>query len=381
MPVHSSPLRVLSVLGTRPEAIKMAPVIRAVAARPESFTSLVCVTGQHRDMLDQIMRVFKLAPDVDLDIMRAGQVPSEVASRVLAAMPAVFRDIQPDVVLVQGDTTTTMATSMAAFLHGIPVGHIEAGLRTDDIRQPFPEEMNRRVTSLVTALHFPPTRRAQEALLREGVPAERIIVTGNTVIDALLQSRRANYRFSIPALAALDPARRVVLVTLHRRESFGAPMRAVCTALRRVAERHPDLTFVLPMHRNPSVRDVVLPALGASANFVLIEPLDYLDFIHLMSRSFLIVTDSGGVQEEAPALDIPVLVTRDVTERPEGVEVGAARLVGTDEARIVRTLEELLTDAQAYKKMAAAPNPYGDGRASERIVAAMLKWADTAAAA
>src|SRR5471032_847144 len=224
MPSHSLPLRVLSVLGTRPEAIKMAPVIRAVAARPDAFTSLVCVTGQHRDMLDQIMRVFKLAPDIDLDIMRAGQVPSEVASRVLAAMPAVFRDMRPDLVLVQGDTTTTMATSMAAFLHGIPIGHIEAGLRTDDIGQPFPEEMNRRVTSLVTALHFPPTRRAHDALLREGVHAERIVVTGNTVIDALLQSRRDDYRFSVPALAALNATRRVVLVTLHRHESFGAPM-------------------------------------------------------------------------------------------------------------------------------------------------------------
>ena len=305
MPRHSLPLRVLSVLGTRPEAIKMAPVIRAVASRPDSFTSLVCVTGQHRDMLDPIMRAFNLSADVDLDIMRPGQVPSEVASRVLGAMPAVFRDTRPDVVLVQGDTTTTMATSMAAFLHGIPIGHIEAGLRTDDIAQPFPEEMNRRVTSLVTALHFPPTKRAQDALLREGVPADRILITGNTVIDALLQSRRADYKFTIPALATLDAARRVVLVTLHRRESFGAPMRSVCTALRRVAERHPEITFVLPMHRNPSVRDVVLPALGGSKNFVLIEPLDYLDFIHLMARSFLIVTDSGGVQEEAPALDVP----------------------------------------------------------------------------
>jgi UDP-N-acetylglucosamine 2-epimerase len=356
-------------------------VIRALGSRPESFTSLVCVTGQHRDMLDQIMRVFNLRADVDLDIMRAGQVPSEVASRVLAAMPAVFRDTRPDLVLVQGDTTTTMATAMGAFLHGIPIGHIEAGLRTDNIAQPFPEEMNRRVTSLVTALHFPPTRRAQDALLREGVSADRIIVTGNTVIDALLQCRSPEYRFSVPALAALDPARRVVLVTLHRRESFGAPMRAVCAALRRIAERHPNLTFVLPMHPNPRVRDVVLPALGGSASFVLTEPLDYLDFIHLMGRSFLIVTDSGGVQEEAPALNIPVLVTREVTERPEGVEVGAARLVGTDEARIVGTIEELLTDPRAYKKMAAAPNPYGDGRASERIVAAMLRWADAAEAA
>jgi UDP-N-acetylglucosamine 2-epimerase (non-hydrolysing) len=375
------PVRVLSVLGTRPEAIKMAPVIRAIGSRPESFASLICVTGQHRDMLDQIMRVFHLVPDVDLDIMRAGQVPSEVASRVLAAMPAVFRDMRPDLVLVQGDTTTTAATAMAAFLHGIPVGHVEAGLRTDDIRQPFPEEMNRRLTSLVTALHFPPTARARDALLREGVPADHITVTGNTVIDALLQCRNADYRFSVPELAALDASRRVVLVTLHRRESFGAPMRSVCAALRQIAERHPDLTFVLPMHRNPSVRDVVLPALAGSSNFVLIEPLDYLNFIHLMARSFLIITDSGGVQEEAPALDVPVLVTREVTERPEGVEVGAARLVGTDEARIVRTAEELLTNPAAYQAMASAPNPYGDGRASERIVATILKWTEATAAA
>jgi UDP-N-acetylglucosamine 2-epimerase (non-hydrolysing) len=366
---------VLSVLGTRPEAIKMAPVIRALRSRPERFASLVCLTGQHREILHQIMRVFALTADFDLDLMRAGQLPSEVASRVLSAMPGVFREAQPDLVLVQGDTTTTAATAMAAFLHGIPVAHIEAGLRTDDIKQPFPEEMNRRVTSLVTALHFPPTPRARDALLREGVPADHIVMTGNTVIDALLQSHRPGYRFSVPALAALDASRRLILVTLHRRESFGAPMRSVCAALRRIAERHPELSFVLPMHPNPSVRDVVLPALGGIANFLLIEPLDYLDFIHVMARSFLIVTDSGGVQEEAPALDVPVLVTREVTERPEGVEVGAARLVGTDELRIVRTVEELLTDTAAYARMAAATNPYGDGRASERIVAAMLNWA------
>jgi UDP-N-acetylglucosamine 2-epimerase (non-hydrolysing) len=374
MPVLSEPRRVLSVLGTRPEAIKMAPVIRALAAQPQAFTSMVCVTGQHRDMLDQIMRVFGLVADFDLDLMRPGQAPSEVASRVLAVMPAVFRDSRPDLVLVQGDTTTTAAAAMAAFLHGIPVGHIEAGLRTDDIRQPFPEEMNRRLTTLVSALHFPPTARARDALLRERVPADHIIVTGNTVIDALLQCRSAEHRFADPALAALDATRRIVLVTLHRRESFGAPMRSVCTALRRIAERHPELLFVLPMHRNPSVRDVVVPALGGSRSFLLIEPLDYLDFIHIMARSLLIVTDSGGVQEEAPALNVPVLVTRDVTERPEGVEVGAARLVGTDENRIVMAVEELLTDAAAYQKMADAPNPYGDGHAAERIVTALVQW-------
>jgi len=375
MPPHKLPLRVLSVLGTRPEGIKMAPVIRAFAARPEHFTSLVCVTGQHREMLDQVMRDFSLKADVDLNLMRAGQTPAEVASRVLAAMPEVLRDTRADLVVVQGDTTTTMAAALAAFMQGVPVAHVEAGLRTDDIRQPFPEEMNRRVASIVTTLHFPPTVGARDALLREGVPADVIEVTGNTVVDALLQSRRPDYRFTVPALAALQPDRRVVLVTLHRRESFGAPMRAVCAALRRVAERHPELTFVLPVHRNPSVREVVLPMLEGCANILLIEPLDYLDFIHLMARSHLIVTDSGGVQEEAPSLDVPVLVTREVTERPEGVDVGAARLVGTDETLIENTVEELLGDPVAYRTMASAPNPYGDGKASERIVAAVQRWA------
>ena len=375
MPPHKLPLRVLSVLGTRPEGIKMAPVIRAFAARPEHFTSLVCVTGQHREMLDQVMRDFSLKADVDLNLMRAGQTPAEVASRVLAAMPEVLRDTRADLVVVKGDTTTTMAAALAAFMQGVPVAHVEAGLRTDDIRQPFPEEMNRRVASIVTTLHFPPTVGARDALLREGVPADVIEVTGNTVVDALLQSRRPDYRFTVPALAALQPDRRVVLVTLHRRESFGAPMRAVCAALRRVAERHPELTFVLPVHRNPSVREVVLPMLEGCANILLIEPLDYLDFIHLMARSHLIVTDSGGVQEEAPSLDVPVLVTREVTERPEGVDVGAARLVGTDETLIENTVEELLGDPVAYRTMASAPNPYGDGKASERIVAAVQRWA------
>jgi UDP-N-acetylglucosamine 2-epimerase (non-hydrolysing) len=379
MPVPRQ-LRVLSVIGTRPEAIKMAPVIRAMQARPERLTSVLCLTGQHREMLDQIMRVFGLAADFDLHVMRPGQAPSEVASRVLADMPPVFREEQPHLVLVQGDTTTTAATALAAFLHGIPVGHVEAGLRTDDLRQPFPEELNRRVTSLVTTLHFAPTLRAREALLREHVPPERIVITGNTVIDALLQPRQPHYRFANPALATLDATQRVLLVTLHRRESFGAPMRSVCSALRRIAERHRDLVVVLPVHPNPRVRDVVVPTLGGIANVRLIEPLDYLDFIHVMARSFLIVTDSGGVQEEAPSLDVPVLVTREVTERPEGVEVGAARLVGTDETRIVHAVEELLSDAAAYARMASAPNPYGDGRAAERIVAAMLAWTEAGAA-
>jgi UDP-N-acetylglucosamine 2-epimerase len=369
------PIRVLSVFGTRPEAIKMAPVVRALEAAPDRFESLVCLSAQHRDMLDQIIRAFQLNVHFDLDLMRPGQTPCAVASGVLAAMPEVFAAARPDIVVVQGDTTTTAATSLAAFLSGIPVAHVEAGLRTDDIRQPFPEEMNRRLATLAATLHFAPTARARQALLREGVPDASIKVTGNTVIDALLSRIRPDYRFENAALAALDPSVRMILVTLHRRESFGEPMRAVCVALKAVAERHPELKFVLPVHPNPQVKQVVEPELGSHPQFLLIRPLDYLDFIHVMARASLIVTDSGGVQEEAPALDRPVLVTREVTERPEGVEVGAARLVGTNSARIVEAVEELLTDPAAYARMAAAPNPYGDGRASERIVEALDEWA------
>jgi UDP-N-acetylglucosamine 2-epimerase (non-hydrolysing) len=371
-------LRVLSVFGTRPEAIKMAPVVRALEAAPERFESLVCLSAQHRDMLDQIIRAFRLEVQYDLDLMRPGQSPCDVASGVLAAMPKVFAQARPDIVLVQGDTTTTAATSMAAFMNGIPVGHVEAGLRTDDIRQPFPEEMNRRLATLVSTLHFAPTERARDALLREGVPAAQVRVTGNTVIDALLSCVRADYRFERPELAALRPGR-MILVTLHRRESFGEPMRSVCQALKTIAAQHPDLQFVLPVHPNPRVKEIVEPELRSHPQFVLTAPLDYLDFIHAMARSYLIVTDSGGVQEEAPALDRPVLVTREVTERPEGVQAGAARLVGTDAGRIVQAAEELLDDPAAYARMAAARNPYGDGRATERIIEALDEWAATCA--
>jgi len=367
-------LRVLSVFGTRPEAIKMAPVVRALAQRPGEFKSLICLTAQHRDMLDQIMEAFDLHADFDLNLMQQGQSPAQVASRALAALPAVFKEAKPDLILVQGDTTTTAATALAAFLDRIPVGHVEAGLRTGDLQRPFPEEMNRRITTLAASMHFAPTERAREALLREGVPENRVTVTGNTVIDALLQSIGREHKFIETALDKLDPARRMMLVTLHRRESFGQPMRAVCDALVAIAHAHPDLQFVLPVHRNPMVRDVVIPALSAEAQFVLTEPLGYLDFVHLMARAHLIVTDSGGVQEEAPALDRPVLVVREVTERPEGVEAGASRLVGTDAATIISNVEELLQDPLAYRAMASARNPYGDGRAAERIVDAIKAW-------
>jgi UDP-N-acetylglucosamine 2-epimerase len=372
------PLRVMSVFGTRPEAIKMAPVVRALVESPERFESIVCVSAQHRQMLDQIIRAFELKVDFDLDLMRPGQSPCDVASGVLAAIPGVLAQARPDIVVVQGDTTTTAATSMAAFMTGIPVAHVEAGLRTDDIRQPFPEEMNRRLASLVTTLHFPPTTRARDALLREGVAEANITVTGNTVIDALLSRVRSDYRFEAAELAKLcaDSRGRMVLVTLHRRESFGEPMRAVCTALKSIAARHTDLQFVLPVHPNPRVKEIVEPELGGHPQFVLTQPLEYLDFIHVMARSYLIVTDSGGVQEEAPALDRPVLVTREVTERPEGVQAGAALLVGTDTGRIVAAMDRLLTDPAEYARMAAAPNPYGDGHASQRILQALDDWAN-----
>lgn len=373
-------LRVLSVFGTRPEAIKMAPVVRALAQRPNEFESLICLTAQHRDMLDQIMEAFELRADFDLNLMRSGQSPAQVASRALSALPAVFREAAPDLILVQGDTTTTAATALAAFLDRIPVGHVEAGLRTGDLLRPFPEEMNRRITTLAASMHFAPTERARDALLHEGVTESTVFVTGNTVIDALLQSIRGDHRFSEAMLSKLDSSRRMVLVTLHRRESFGQPMRAVCDALLAIARAHPDLQFVLPVHRNPMVREVVVPALSPEAQFVLTEPLGYLDFVHLMARAHLIVTDSGGVQEEAPALDRPVLVVREVTERPEGVEAGASRLVGTDTQRIIKNVEELLQNPQAYQAMASARNPYGDGRAAGRIVEAIRAWASGVAA-
>jgi UDP-N-acetylglucosamine 2-epimerase (non-hydrolysing) len=364
-------IRVLSVFGTRPEAVKLAPVVRALAAAPDRFESLVCVSAQHRSMLDQVLRAFDLTPDYDLDLMTPGQTPAGIAARVLERLPPLLREVRPDIVVVQGDTMTTFAAAMAAYLERIPSAHVEAGLRTGDRYQPFPEEMNRVLTTRLAMLHFAPTAQARDNLLAEGISESDVYLTGNTVIDALLQTVRPDYRFATPALAALDPSRRLVLITTHRRESFGAPLRSTCAAIRELAGRFPDLQFVLPVHPNPDVRGPVEALLCDLPAMHLIEPVEYVEFVHLMNRAHLVLTDSGGVQEEAPSLGKPVLVLREVTERPEGVAAGTARIVGTDQERIVAAASELLESPAAYRKMANAVNPYGDGRASERIAAAL----------
>ena len=364
-------IRVLSVFGTRPEAIKMAPVVHQLEARPGHFESVVCVSAQHRDMLDQVLEVFALTADHDLEIMTPGQSPAGVVARVLDRLPPLLRQVRPDVLLVQGDTMTTFAASFAAYLERIPSCHVEAGLRTGNRYHPFPEEMNRVLTTRLADLHFAPTTTARDRLLAEGVPAEDVLLTGNTVIDALLATVKADYQFKTPALAALDPRSRLVLVTTHRRESFGDPLRAICAAIADLVAKFPDIEVVLPVHPNPQVKGTVEAALCDTPRVRLIQPVDYVEFVHLMARAHLILTDSGGVQEEAPSLGKPVLVLRDTTERPEGVEAGTAVVVGTDRDRIVATASMLLSSREAYERMATAVSPYGDGRASERIIAGL----------
>jgi UDP-N-acetylglucosamine 2-epimerase (non-hydrolysing) len=366
-------IRVLSVFGTRPEAIKMAPVVQALQNAPDRFESVVCVSAQHRAMLDQVLDVFGLKADHDLDLMVAGQSPAGITARVLERLPALLRQIRPDVLLVQGDTMTSFAAAFAAYLERIPSGHVEAGLRTGDRYQPFPEEMNRVLTTRLASIHLAPTAQARTVHLKEGVPAADVHLTGNTVIDALLQTVRPNYSFRSPQLASLDPTRRLVLITTHRRESFGAPLQSTCAAIRELGRRHPDLQFVLPVHPNPEVKETVERLLCDLPGMYLIEPVDYVEFVHLINRAYLVLTDSGGVQEEAPSLGKPVLVLREVTERPEGVDAGTAVVVGTDRDRIVSVASELLTSRAVYERMANAVNPYGDGQASGRIVAALAE--------
>lgn len=369
-------VKVLSVFGTRPEAIKMAPVIKELEKQPEKFRSMVCVTAQHRQMLDQVLNLFDIRPDFDLDIMKPGQDLFDITCRVLQGLKGVLSAERPDIVLVHGDTTTTMAASIASFYCRTTVGHVEAGLRTHNKYAPFPEEINRKVTGTVAGLHFAPTDAARENLLREGIDEADIFVTGNTVVDALLSvadmighDAGLQKRF-VDEFSFLDPFKRMVLVTGHRRENFGAGFENICGALADIAQAAPDVEILYPVHLNPNVREPVMRILGNGAldNIHLIEPVDYLPFVYLMNRSHLIITDSGGVQEEAPSLGKPVLVMRETTERPEAVTAGTVRLVGTDRKRIVEEASLLLRDTEAYERMGRAHNPYGDGRAAERIV-------------
>ena len=357
----------MPIFGTRPEAIKMAPVIRELQRYPDRVQLRIAVTAQHREMLDQILRIFDLRPDFDLNIMEPGQTLAGITTRALSGLDDLLAKEKPDLALVQGDTATVFAGALAAFYQKVTVGHVEAGLRTDDKYDPFPEEMMRRLTGVLTDLHFAPTDRSRYNLLRSGVPEERIFVTGNTVIDALL-----SIAGEIPDEPGTE-GRRELLVTAHRRENWGEPMQNLCRAIRDLVEKYPDLHITFAMHRNPIVREVVTNALGSLDRVSLIEPPDYRPFVALMKRATLILTDSGGVQEEAPSLGKPVLVARRTTERPEGVTAGTVKLVGTDRERVVEEASRLLDDPAAYAAMAQARNPYGDGQAAARIRTAIFQ--------
>jgi len=362
---------IMPIFGTRPEAIKMAPIVSALQESP-LFRCIVTVTGQHREMLDQVNELFGIVPDHDLNILQQGQSLSAIMTRTIDGLEKLFAGTRPDAVVVQGDTTTSTAAAIAAFYHGIPVIHVEAGLRSGDLLSPFPEEANRKVTSQITRLHLAPTSTSRENLEREGISPEDIVVTGNTVIDALLTTVDKQLPFTDPRLEELDASgRRILLVTTHRRENQGESMRNVGRALARIADAEPDLVIVLPAHKNPVVREAVLPALEGKANVLVTEPLAYGEFTRLLSRAHIVLTDSGGVQEEAPSLGKPVLVMRENTERPEAREAGTVKLIGTDEERIVAEVSRLLHDSALFSAMANAVNPYGDGKAAARTVAAI----------
>ena len=366
-------VRILSVIGTRPEAIKMAPVIQELGRHGDRVQSLVCATGQQRQMLDQVLDLFQIRPDFDLNLMTPNQALARLTADLFTGLDAVVREARPDWVLAQGDTTTVFVAAVVAYYHQVRFGHVEAGLRTGDKRRPFPEEMNRRLADAASDAFFAPTERARRALLTEGFRDADIFVTGNTVIDALLDIAARPFNWADSPLASIDRSRRLVLITAHRRESFGQPFRELCGAIRELAGRFEDVSFVYPVHLNPNVRQPVQELLSDQPNVRLLEPLDYASMIHLMKQAVLLLTDSGGIQEEAPSLGVPVLVMRDETERPEGMAAGVARLVGTHRERIVSETSRLLTDSAAHSSMATRANPYGDGRAAQRIVAAILR--------
>jgi UDP-N-acetylglucosamine 2-epimerase (non-hydrolysing) len=366
-------IKVLSIIGTRPEAIKMAPVVIELENHSDQIRSLVCVTAQHREMLDQVLDLFKIKPDYDLDLMRAEQSLSDLTARVFTALEPILKQEKPDWVLVQGDTTTVMAASLVAFYHRVKVGHVEAGLRTFDKWQPFPEEINRKVADAVADLHFAPTKTSRDNLLQEGIEPKKIFITGNPVIDALQLAAEMPYDLDSGLLKDIPWKKRILLVTAHRRENLGKPLENICNALLELIQKHSDIHVVYPVHLNPQVRDPVYQLLGDQEGITLLPPLEYLPMVMLMKRSYLVLTDSGGIQEEAPGLGKPVLVLRAVTERPEAVKAGTVRLVGTDRPQIIQETEKLLTDEPLYRKMSKAKNPYGDGKAAERIVEKLLE--------
>ncbi len=361
-------IKVMPIFGTRPEAIKMAPIVHALSS-DEKFELVITVTAQHREMLDQFLRFFEMQPRYDLNIMREGQTLADITSRAVEGIDKVLGSEKPDLVLVQGDTTTAFVGALVAYYHKIPCGHIEAGLRTGDKFAPFPEEINRKLIGATADLHFAPTLRAKQNLLREGVPEKSIFVTGNTVVDALLWTLQR-----LPEPNLTSEGRRTILVTAHRRENWGEPMERICRALRRIADKFHDVQIIFPMHKNPVVREVAYRLMGDHERIKLCEPPDYFEFVRLMRDAYLIVTDSGGVQEEAPTLGKPVLVLREKTERPEAVEAGVVKVIGTDEERIVAEVSSLLSDEEAYRAMQRTVNPYGDGKAAMRIKQAILHF-------
>lgn len=361
--------KIMLVFGTRPEAIKMCPLVKALRQRQEQVQTVVCVTGQHRQMLHQVLEAFAVTPDYDLSVMQPGQTLFDITTGVLNGVHSVLEAEKPDVVLVHGDTTTTFATALACFYQQIPVGHVEAGLRTYDLSAPYPEELNRQVVDLISRYYFAPTPQSKANLLREGKPEDAVFITGNTAIDALNTTVRADYTH--PELQWATDSR-LILLTAHRRENLGQPMRRMFRAVRKIAEDHPEVKIIYPVHMNPAIRRAAEEELGGHSRIHLIPPLDVLDFHNFLARAYLVLTDSGGIQEEAPALGKPVLVMRGVTERPEGVAAGTLKLVGTDERAIYDACRQLLTDAEAYAAMAQAKNPYGDGKAAERIADILL---------
>ena len=367
-------LRLMTVFGTRPEAIKMCPLVLEMHKYPEYIEPIVAVTAQHREMLDQVLELFAIKPDYDLNIMQSGQTLYDITTRALLGLKEVIEEAKPDMVLVHGDTTTTFAGSLAAFYAQVPVGHVEAGLRTGNKYSPYPEEMNRKLTGSIADMHFAPTSTSKENLLKENVNPEAIMVTGNTVIDALQTTVKANYEFADTEFNKIFArGNRLILMTTHRRENLGEPMRNVYKALRKVLETHADVEAIFPVHKNPKVREIVQEELGGLERVHLIEPMDYEPFANLMGKVDIVLTDSGGIQEEAPALGKPVLVLRDTTERPEAVDAGTVKLVGTGYEDVLRETNLLLDDPAHYQKMAEAANPYGDGKACERIIRAILQ--------